>query len=325
MSFCLKHVSCCARRSSRSPSAVYPSTATRRWCRCTGPMSSTRRTQRSTSTRSNCSRAITIRPVLIRFSARVTWMRRFCGSDRWSCFRPEGNDSLVRRSIVNFRAIVRLIDWFVDWQIDRSFESSIVVFIVNRQIRWLIHWSIRCFVYSSIDWLHARPIDWLIDYLILPSMLDRLLDKTTEDEDRANPLRLPMPEMYVFAQPDGPQNLVLEDGPPVTRGVPLIKGATLVKLVERLTYHQYADPAFVKTFLITFRTFTTASRVLDLLIERFKIPLPTENGELSGSEDHNPSVSAKRFKKEYCQPVQFRWATRNYIPSSPLPPPENTH
>ncbi|OQV18810.1 Son of sevenless-like protein 1 [Hypsibius exemplaris] len=159
--------------------------------------------------------------------------------------------------------------------------------------------------------LCARSADdknlWLGSLIMLQTrgVLDRLLEKTLEDEDRANPLRLPMQEMYPFAEPDSPQNLVLEDGP-ITRGVPLIKGATLVKLIERLTYHQYADPAFVKTFLITFRSFTTPLRLLELLIDRFNIPPPTEQAEMMHSDDFNPAVSAKRFRKEYCQPVQFR-------------------
>jgi son of sevenless-like protein len=103
--------------------------------------------------------------------------------------------------------------------------------------------------------------------------------------------------------------LIFEDGIEDRGGAPIIRGGVLHKLVERLTYHKYADPTFVRTFLTTYRSFVEPQEFLTLLIERFSIPNPEDTPEQVEALNRGEVVvreDLKRFKREYSQPVQLR-------------------
>eukprot|EP01113_Clastostelium_recurvatum_P021560 TRINITY_DN2555_c0_g1_i5.p1 TRINITY_DN2555_c0_g1~~TRINITY_DN2555_c0_g1_i5.p1 ORF type:complete len:1072 (+),score=212.97 TRINITY_DN2555_c0_g1_i5:72-3287(+) len=73
----------------------------------------------------------------------------------------------------------------------------------------------------------------------------------------------------LFDDDDNADNITLE---PRDSGIPLVKGGSLVKLVERLTHHEYADPAYLVEFLLTYRSFSTPHELLDHLSLRFIHP-----------------------------------------------------
>uniref|UniRef100_A0A674AL55 Son of sevenless homolog 2 (Drosophila) n=1 Tax=Salmo trutta TaxID=8032 RepID=A0A674AL55_SALTR len=141
------------------------------------------------------------------------------------------------------------------------------------------------------------------------STLDRMLDTVLQHEEQAQPLRLPSPELYRFAVHDSEENIVFEDRVQSKTGIPIIKAGTVVKLIERLTYHMYADPNFVRTFLTTYRSFCKPQELLRLLIDRIEIPEPepTEaDKQALWNGDQPMAAELQRFRREYVQPVQLR-------------------
>uniref|UniRef100_A0A671NQB2 Son of sevenless homolog 2-like n=1 Tax=Sinocyclocheilus anshuiensis TaxID=1608454 RepID=A0A671NQB2_9TELE len=139
--------------------------------------------------------------------------------------------------------------------------------------------------------------------------LDRMLDTVLHHEEQAQPLRLPSPDVYRFALQDSEENIVFEEGAQRKTGIPIIKAGTVVKLIERLTYHMYADPNFVRTFLTTYRSFCKPQDLLTLLIERIEIPEPEPSEadrEALWNGEQPMAAELQRFRREYVQPVQLR-------------------
>ena len=77
---------------------------------------------------------------------------------------------------------------------------------------------------------------------------------------------------------------------------PQLRGGTLIALVEQLTRHDCRDPGFNNTFLLTYKSFTTASEFFEMLVKRFSIQPPRGISE----EDYKTWVEKKQ------KPIRFR-------------------
>ena len=77
---------------------------------------------------------------------------------------------------------------------------------------------------------------------------------------------------------------------------PQLRGGTLIALVEQLTRHDKLDADFNNTFLLTYKSFTTAPEFFEMLVKRFSIQPPRGISE----EDYKTWVDKKQ------KPIRFR-------------------
>ena len=88
----------------------------------------------------------------------------------------------------------------------------------------------------------------------------------------------PSPQTGLPASDDTPEYLRLDYENDVSwdakTATPAVKGGTLLALVEQLTRHDKLDSSFNNTFLLTYRSFTTARELFELLVKRFGIQPP---------------------------------------------------
>eukprot|EP00002_Diphylleia_rotans_P026747 TRINITY_DN534_c1_g3_i2.p1 TRINITY_DN534_c1_g3~~TRINITY_DN534_c1_g3_i2.p1 ORF type:complete len:1016 (-),score=233.74 TRINITY_DN534_c1_g3_i2:791-3838(-) len=100
-------------------------------------------------------------------------------------------------------------------------------------------------------------------------------------------------DVNIWDEPaDSPSNIVMYNG---TNGES-IKLATLNKLVERLLPQKTSNVTYMKTFITTYRSFTTPEMLLRKIRQRYNIPrskLPS-------------SISPDEFRQNYIQPIQLR-------------------
>lgn len=105
---------------------------------------------------------------------------------------------------------------------------------------------------------------------------------------------LPAPLVPGRGSEETPQFLMLDHEGEISYDTkvdpPQLRGGTLTALVEQLTRHDRLDAPFNNTFLLTYRSFTSASELFEMLVKRFSIQPPRGLSE----EDYKTWVEKKQ-------------------------------
>uniref|UniRef100_A0A6B2KXG8 Ras-GEF domain-containing protein n=1 Tax=Arcella intermedia TaxID=1963864 RepID=A0A6B2KXG8_9EUKA len=120
-----------------------------------------------------------------------------------------------------------------------------------------------------------------------PSILDSLIEISLPDYKKN--LEFELEVEWLFDEPDAPSNIVFDEAEQIV-------SATLPKLIEKLTHHETPDVKSQIPFLSNFTYVVSPDELLDLLIERFRVPLPL---------DQSPQTLDK-FEKTIKGPIELR-------------------
>lgn len=115
------------------------------------------------------------------------------------------------------------------------------------------------------------------------------------------------------------EGLVFMDTPGVKDGfstlqrnksdLPVVKGGTLNRLIQRLTYHKIVDTDFTDCFLLTFHSFTTPNKLMDALIVRYNIEPP--DGLTVEEEGQLYSEAVVPIRLRVCR-VLYAWINKQF-------------
>ncbi|CAF1455941.1 unnamed protein product, partial [Adineta steineri] len=184
----------------------------------------------------------------------------------------------------------------------RKFNINDQIFVADHEYVFEIQCDEKNYILAARS--EQEKTQWLclLMYIRNKSILQRELYNILVNEDAQQILLTPDPTQYRFCAPNLPTNIQIDyhtndkssSSPSFT-----IRGATIEKLIEHLTHHQLLHPRFVKSFLMTYKSYCTPLELLNLLIERYNIPEPASSYLYTEQQ-------LKKFRKEYVQPVKLR-------------------